>query len=83
MDFYGGWKKTWGDWGLDLGGIYYYYPGTDATRNGVDSNREHRPTGRINNQELYIGGSWKWLSLKYSHAVSDYFFAAANEGLES
>ena len=32
MDFYGGWKKTWGDWGLDLGGIYYYYPGTDANR---------------------------------------------------
>src|SRR6185295_10478251 len=30
MDFYGGWKKTWGDWGLDVGAIYYYYPGTDA-----------------------------------------------------
>src|SRR3989304_7749516 len=30
MDFYGGWKKTWGDWGLDLGAIYYYYPGSDA-----------------------------------------------------
>src|SRR5262245_17916402 len=21
MDFYGGWKNTWGDWGLDLGAI--------------------------------------------------------------
>ena len=30
MDFYGGWKNTWGDWGLDVGAIYYYYPGTDA-----------------------------------------------------
>lgn len=23
MDFYGGWKKTWGDFGLDIGAIYY------------------------------------------------------------
>jgi uncharacterized protein (TIGR02001 family) len=22
MDFYGGWKGTWGDWGLDVGAIY-------------------------------------------------------------
>ncbi|OQY67322.1 MAG: hypothetical protein B6D47_10970, partial [Rhodocyclaceae bacterium UTPRO2] len=26
MDFYGGWKKTLGDWGLDVGAIYYTYP---------------------------------------------------------
>src|SRR3954464_8485554 len=30
MDFYGGWKKAFGDFGLDLGAIYYYYPGSDA-----------------------------------------------------
>src|SRR5258705_8982249 len=24
MDFYGGWKKSFGDFGLDLGTIYYY-----------------------------------------------------------
>ncbi len=29
MDFYGGWKTTFdGGFGLDLGVIYYYYPGT-------------------------------------------------------
>jgi uncharacterized protein (TIGR02001 family) len=32
MDFYGGWKKTWGDWGLDVGALYYYYPGTTQAR---------------------------------------------------
>ena len=86
MDFYGGWKKTWGDWGLDLGGIYYYYPGTDANfatgtsaaftnpRNG----KTH--TGSIHNTELYIGGSWKWISLKYSRAISDYFSLADTKG---
>ena len=28
-DFYGGWKHTWNeDWGLDLGVLQYYYPGS-------------------------------------------------------
>lgn len=78
MDFYGGWKKSWGDWGLDLGAIYYYYPGTDANAaNGTtfvnprDASKTHN--GKISNTELYIGGSWKWVSLKYYHAISDYF----------
>ncbi|HSA68341.1 MAG TPA: TorF family putative porin, partial [Burkholderiales bacterium] len=25
MDFYGGWRKSFGDFGLDVGAIYYYY----------------------------------------------------------
>jgi uncharacterized protein (TIGR02001 family) len=85
MDFYGGWKKTWGDWGLDVGAIYYYYPGTDAsTTNGTtfvnprDVTKTHN--GKISNTELYIGGSWKWISLKYYHAVSDYFSLPDTKG---
>jgi len=77
MDFYGGWKKTWGDWGIDLGGIYYYYPGTNASLNNPLSPFNNRTgqvhTGKVDNGELYIAGSWKWISLKYSHAVTDYF----------
>src|SRR4029079_1548237 len=63
MDFYGGWKHAWGDLGLDVGAIYYYYPGTNAgptipfspfnNRSGVVHN------GSVNNKEVYIGGSWK------------------------
>src|SRR6185436_477134 len=30
MDFYGGFKKSWGDLGMDIGFIYYYYPGSNA-----------------------------------------------------
>src|SRR3990170_3016045 len=26
IDFYGGWRKSWGAFSLDLGAIYYYYP---------------------------------------------------------
>jgi uncharacterized protein (TIGR02001 family) len=85
MDFYGGWKKTWGDWGLDLGAIYYYYPGTDANLTTGTQVTNPRPggntkTGRMSNTEVYIGGSWKWISLKYSHATSDYFSLPGTKG---
>ena len=75
MDFYGGWKKNWGEWGLDVGTIYYYYPGTDATAANFPANPRNGKThtGNVNNWEIYIGGSWKWLSAKYYYAVSDYF----------
>jgi uncharacterized protein (TIGR02001 family) len=84
MDFYGGWKKSWGDWGLDLGLIYYYYPGTDAsTVNGTTfTNPRDGSThnGKVDNTEFYIGGSWKWISLKYSRAISDYFSLPNTDG---
>jgi uncharacterized protein (TIGR02001 family) len=86
MDFYGGWKHSWGDWGLDLGAIYYYYPGSDAsTTNGttfVNPRDASTHNGRISNTELYIGGSWKWISLKYSRAISDYFSLPNTDGTD-
>ena len=30
MDFYGGYKASVGDFGVDVGGILYYYPGSDG-----------------------------------------------------
>ena len=65
MDFYGGWKKSFGDLGIDVGTIYYYY-----------ANAEFRGTAgskKFDNNEVYLGGSWKWLSAKIYYAVSDYF----------
>jgi len=71
MDFYGGYKATFDAFGLDLGAIYYYYPGSG-----------NNPTGstKIDNTELYIGGSWGPLSLKYNYAVSDFFGAKDSKG---
>jgi uncharacterized protein (TIGR02001 family) len=69
MDFYGGFKKSFGDFGIDVGAIYYYYPGSDSAA-----------VGKIDNTEVYIGGSWKWVSLKYYHAVSDFFSAPDTKG---
>ena len=71
MDFYGGWKHSWGDLGLDLGVLHYYYG--DANQKGCDVTCTNFSDNTYNNTELYIGGSWKWLSLKYSHAITNYF----------
>jgi uncharacterized protein (TIGR02001 family) len=78
MDFYGGWKGSFGDFGIDLGAIYYYYPGSDANRTAGTHfvnprNAAWVHTGGVDNKEVYIGASWKWISLKYYHAIDDYF----------
>src|SRR4051812_24051947 len=75
MDFYGGYKATFGDFGIDVGTIYYYYPGTDATAANFLANPRTggTHTGKVYNHEIYLGGSWKWLSLKVYDAISDYF----------
>jgi uncharacterized protein (TIGR02001 family) len=62
-DFYGGYKQTFAeDWGIDAGVLQYYYPGSYLP--GVTN---------PDTTELYVAGSWKWASLKYSHAVSNTF----------
>jgi len=71
MDFYGGWKHSWGDFGLDLGTIYYAYPGGTKLA-GVNAAGSTTYTD-VNNWEAYIGGSWKWFSAKYSYSFTDYF----------
>ncbi|MCM8595521.1 TorF family putative porin [Accumulibacter sp.] len=68
MDFYGGYKASFGDFGIDLGAIYYYYPGSTASILGTGAN-----SGAVHNAEVYLGASWKFLSLKYFYAVDDYF----------
>ena len=68
MDFYGGYKASFGDFGVDVGGIMYYYPGSEAKVLGVKAD-----SGAVTNKELYIGASWKFISLKYSYSLDDYF----------
>ena len=68
MDFYGGYKTAFGDFGLDVGGIYYYYPGSEGRSLGLKADN-----GSVSNKELYIAGSWKFLTLKYSYSIDDYF----------
>jgi uncharacterized protein (TIGR02001 family) len=62
MDFYGGYKHSFGDIGLDVGAIYYYYPGTG----------EYGPY-EAKNFEAYIGGTWGPASVKYYYAFTNFF----------
>ena len=63
LDFYFGYRgKLSEDWGYDAGLYTYYYPGT-------------YPSGytRANTTEIYGLLSYKFLALKYSHALTDTF----------
>lgn len=65
MDFYGGYKRPFGDFVADAGFIYYAYPGTSP---------------KIDNKELYVGGSWRFLAAKFFYALDDYFSTKAPSG---
>ena len=74
MDFYGGYKGTVGDFGFDVGTIYYWYPNAEFNSNTGSTSGD----ANFNNWEVYAGVSWKWLSGKLSYALTDYF-GLANE----
>jgi len=60
-DFYGGFKGGFaGDFSYDLGVIKYYYPGT--SKGGVTPDT----------MEAYAAIGWKFITLKYSHTISQY-----------
>jgi len=62
-DMYGGWKHAFNDdWGMDVGVLFYYYPG--SYNPGVT---------KANTTELYIAGNWKWVSLKFSDSLGNTF----------
>jgi len=73
MDFYGGYKHAFGDFGVDVGALYYYYPGSHGQAGGLNN-------GTVNNTDLYVAGSWKFITLKYSYAISDYFNTQDSKG---
>jgi len=63
LDFYGGYKMSVGDFGLDFGGLYYYYP-TKADTAGL---------GQAEQGELYVGASYSILTAKFSYGLTNFF----------
>ena len=62
-DIYGGYKFPIGaGWTGDVGLLQYLYPGESLW----------------NTTELYVGASWEWFSVKYSHSISDDTFGFAD-----
>jgi uncharacterized protein (TIGR02001 family) len=71
LDLYGGYKGAFaGDWTYDIGLIRYQYPGT------YENLGAYRNPGTT---EVYGAIGYKWLTLKYSKAISTYTFGV-NEG---
>ena len=70
LDIYGGYKGSLGDIGYDVGFIHYAY----------DGDRDTAAPGFVTPEtsEVYLGLSWKMLSFKYSHVVSEHFVGWAN-----
>ncbi len=69
VDLYGGFKGSSGDLGYDLGVITYNYPGSQISG-----------ATKPDTTEVYVAGSWKYVSLKYSYAASDYFIGWGGPG---
>lgn len=65
IDLYGGYRGAAGDLGYDVGVITYYYPGDQIATGAGGTDPD--------TTEVYVGLSWKFLSAKYSHTVSDRF----------
>jgi len=72
LDFYGGYKTTFGDFALDLGTLYYWYPG-DISRAAILAAAPN-PVPKANTWEAYLGGGWKWLSAKISYSLQNETF---------
>ena len=73
LDIYGGYKRSFGDFGIDVGVLQYYFPGTYDLWQAAGNPKP-------NTTELYLGGNWKMFTLKYSQAVSDIFGFADSKG---
>ncbi len=69
-DVYGGYTFSVGDVAVNVGGLYYWYPGKDKVAAGFDPNTF----------EVYAGATWKWLNVKYSHTTTKLFGFADSEG---
>lgn len=73
-DFYGGYNgKINDDLSYNVGLLQYYYPGGKTSSSS--------PNDKFNTLEAYAGITWKWLNLKYSHTLTDYF-GVSNTGFQ-
>jgi uncharacterized protein (TIGR02001 family) len=69
-DVYGGYTFDAGPVAVNVGGLYYYYPGKDKAAAGFDPNTF----------EVYAGATWKMINVKYSHSTTKLFGIADSSG---
>jgi uncharacterized protein (TIGR02001 family) len=79
-DFYGGYKWSLpNDFVVDLGTLYYWYPGD--INPAVQAFTPAIGIPKADTWEIYVAPSWKWLSAKYSYSIkSDTFGVKDSKG---
>lgn len=70
LDLYAGHRGSIGEANYDAGLAAYFYPGANY--------RHAAPVGtypdkRYDTTEAVLGVTWRWLNLKYSHCLTDYY----------
>ena len=80
IDLYGGYRGAVGDFSYDVGLLQFIFPKANydkITPAGSYASKTYDTT------ELYLSGTWQWLNVKYSRALTDvgYFgFTSNNAG---
>lgn len=72
LDVYGGYRTTLGPVGIDVGALYYWYPG-DIRSAATTPACAFAFCIEADTFELYAAATWKWFTLKYSHSLGDTF----------
>ncbi|MDE2225074.1 MAG: TorF family putative porin [Xanthomonadaceae bacterium] len=76
LDLYASYGRTFGDsWSWRAGLYGYVYPGGN-----LDHANPHLSSRSFDTLEANIALGWKWLTLKYNRALTDYFGADVEEG---
>jgi len=72
-DYYGGFRGAFpgaaSDFGFDVGGIYYYYPGANWSKSAFAGTNSQS----LNTFEGYVGVSYKILTLKTGRTFTNYW----------
>lgn len=74
VDLLAGKRGQWTrHWGYDFGIGAYFYPGANWSKVKLTPTSTYYPAGRYDTVEAVMGISYDWLSVRYSHTLTDYY----------
>ncbi len=78
IDYYAGYNGKFNDdLGWTVGGLGYYYPGANFNKSATPGADQ-----KLDNFEINVGLSWKFISYKLSVSTTDYFGANTKSGYD-
>lgn len=83
FDYYGGYNgKINDDIGYTVGGHGYYYPGANTNQTYLCVPKSICPDQKFDSFELNVGANYKFVSVKYSYFLTDWFGANKSTGYD-